>query len=189
MTGKRIGFCVTGSFCCLSQVLPIMKTLSCSNEVTPILSYSVQSIDTRFYKAQDLLDDVIAATRRTPIVTIADAEKTGPEKAFDVMLIAPCTGNTMAKLRAGITDTPVLMAAKAHIRNGRPLVIAFSTNDALGAAAPNIAELLNRRNIFFVPFSQDDPAKKPRSAASLFGLCERTLEKALEGEQLEPIMA
>lgn len=188
MTGHRIGVGICGSFCTFSQILPVLKALSCSNEVTAILSYSTQEIDTRFYHADDFKKDVINATGRAPITTLAGAEQVGPQHLFDVMLIAPCTGNTMAKLRYGITDTPVLMAAKAHLRNNKPLVIGFSTNDALGAAAPNWGELLNRRNIYFVPFSQDDYEKKPRSMAAHFGLCEKTLESALRGEQLQPII-
>ena len=189
MTGHKIGVGICGSVCTFSQIIPVLKTLSCSNEVTAVLSYSTQEIDTRFYRADDFKKDVVAATGRTPITTIAGAEQVGPQHLFDVMLLAPCTGNTMAKLKSGITDTPVLMAAKAHLRNNKPLVIAFSTNDALGAAAPNIAELLNRRNIYFVPFSQDDYEKKPRSMASHFGLCEKAMEAALRGEQLQPILA
>ncbi|MBQ2819413.1 MAG: dipicolinate synthase subunit B [Clostridia bacterium] len=188
MTGHRIGVGICGSFCTFSQILPVLKTLSCSNEVTAVLSYSTQEIDTRFYRADDFKRDVINVTGRAPITTISGAEQVGPQHLFDVMLIAPCTGNTMAKLRYGITDTPVLMAAKAHLRNNKPLVIGFSTNDALGAAAPNWGELLNRRNIYFVPFSQDDYDKKPRSMAAHFGLCEKALEAALRGEQLQPII-
>ena len=174
MTGHRIGVGICGSFCTFSQILPVLKTLSCSNEVTAVLSYSTQEIDTRFYRADDFKRDVINVTGRAPITTISGAEQVGPQHLFDVMLIAPCTGNTMA--------------AKAHLRNNKPLVIGFSTNDALGAAAPNWGELLNRRNIYFVPFSQDDYDKKPRSMAAHFGLCEKALEAALRGEQLQPII-
>ncbi|MBQ7624359.1 MAG: dipicolinate synthase subunit B [Clostridia bacterium] len=187
MTGKRVGLCICGSFCNFSQALPVIRALSCSNEVTPVLSFAAQDTDTRFYKAADFINDVISATRKTPVLTLSDAEKT--TGAFDIILILPCTGNTLAKLARGICDTPPLMAAKAHLRNGKPLVIAFSSNDALSSGAANIGELLNRKNVYFVPFSQDDPDKKPRSAASRFGLCEKTLEKALEGVQLEPILA
>ena len=122
------------------------------------------------------------------IHTIVDAEPIGPRKMFDAMVIAPCTGNTLAKLACGITDTPVLMAAKAHIRNDRPLIIAVSTNDALGAAAQNIGALLNRRNVYFVPFSQDTYEKKPRSMVARMGLIEQTIELALKGQQIQPLI-
>jgi dipicolinate synthase subunit B len=122
------------------------------------------------------------------MTTIVEAENIGPKKLFDIMLIAPCTGNTLAKLNHGIVDTAVLMAAKSHLRNNRPLVIALSTNDALGAAAVNIGGLLNRRNIYFVPYSQDDYVKKPRSMIARFGLCEQTLNFAIEGEQIQPLV-
>lgn len=188
MTNKKIGIGICGSFCTFSRILPLIKQLAKNNEVTAVLSYAAQSTDTRFYRAEDFKRDIAEATGRAPLLTIAEAEQVGPKNMFDVFLIAPCTGNTMAKLRAGITDTPVLMAAKAHLRNGRPVVIGFSTNDALGAAAPNIGELLNRRNVYFVPFSQDDCEKKPRSMAAHFDLCEQALDAALEGSQLQPIV-
>ena len=122
------------------------------------------------------------------MTTIAEAEQVGPQKLFDVLLVAPCTGNTLAKLNHGITDTSVLMAIKAQVRNDRPVVLALSTNDALGTAAVNIGGLLNRRNLYFVPFSQDDHEKKPRSMAARFGLCEQTMEAAMEGRQAQPII-
>jgi len=188
MTNKKIGVGICGSFCTFSQIIPVLKELAQNNEVTAVLSYSAQSLDTRFYKAKDFIADVTQATGKSPMLTIAEAEQVGPQHLFDAFLIAPCTGNTMAKMRAGVTDTPVLMAAKAQIRNNKPVVIGFSTNDALGAAAPNIGELLNRRNIYFVPFSQDDYEKKPRSMAARFGLCEQAIESALEGKQIQPLI-
>ena len=188
MTNKRIGIGICGSFCTFSQILPVIKELKKHNDVTAVLSYSAQSTDTRFYKAEDFIKDIRDTTEKPPITTIAEAEQVGPQNMFDVFLIAPCTGNTMAKLKAGITDTPVLMAAKAHLRNNKPVVIGFSTNDALSAAAANIGELLNRKNVYFVPFSQDDYEKKPRSMAAHFGLCEKAMEAALENRQLQPII-
>jgi len=188
MTNKKIGVGICGSFCTFGKILPVIEDLARNNQVTAVLSYAAQSTDTRFYKAADFVLDVQKATGREAITTIAQAEQVGPQKLFDVFLIAPCTGNTMAKLRAGITDTPVLMAAKAHLRNGRPVVIAFSTNDALSAGAGNIGELLNRRNVYFVPFCQDDPINKPRSMAAHFDRCEQALDAALCGMQLQPII-
>lgn len=188
MTNKKIGIGICGSFCTFSKILPVINRLAQNNQVTAVLSYAAQTTDTRFYKAADFMNDVEQATGRELITTIAQAERVGPEQLFDLFLIAPCTGNTMAKLCAGITDTPVLMAAKAHLRNNKPVVIGFSTNDALSAAAANIGTLLNRKNLFFVPFGQDDPANKPRSMAAHFDRCELSLDEALCGRQLQPII-
>ena len=183
MQGKKIGVCITGSFCTFSQVLPVLERLSRENQVTAILSPAAATTDTRFYRAEEFRQDVQRITGRPPMTTIAEAEHIGPQK-----LLAPCTGNTLAKLHHGITDTSVLMAIKAQVRNDRPVVIALSTNDALGTAAINIGGLLNRRNLYFVPFSQDDHEKKPRSMAARFGLCEAAMEAALEGRQVQPLI-
>lgn len=188
MQDKKIGVCITGSFCTFSQILPVMERLARDNQVTAILSSAAATTDTRFYKAEDFRREVQRITGRPPMTTIAEAEHIGPQKLFDVLLVAPCTGNTLAKLHHGITDTSVLMAIKAQVRNDRPVVIALSTNDALGTAAINIGGLLNRRNLYFVPFSQDDHEKKPRSMAARFGLCEATMEAALEGRQAQPMI-
>lgn len=188
MKDLRIGVCITGSFCTFSQVLPMIERLSADNHVTAILSPVSATFDTRFYRAEDFRADLIKATGKEPMTTIVQAEEIGPKRLFDAMLIAPCTGNTLAKLNNGITDTCVLMAAKAHLRNNRPLVIAVSTNDALGAAAQNIAGLLMRKNVFFVPYSQDNFAKKPLSMVAHFGLCEKTLEHAMQDRQIQPII-
>ena len=188
MQDKKIGVCITGSFCTFSQILPVMERLARDNQVTAILSAAAATTDTRFYKAEDFRREVQRITGRPPMTTIAEAEHIGPQKLFDVLLVAPCTGNTLAKLHHGITDTSVLMAIKAQVRNDRPVVIALSTNDALGTAAINIGGLLNRRNLYFVPFSQDDHEKKPRSMAARFGLCEATMEAALEGRQAQPLI-
>ena len=188
MQDKKIGVCITGSFCTFSPILPVMERLARDNQVTAILSSAAATTDTRFYKAEDFRREVQRITGRPPMTTIAEAEHIGPQKLFDVLLVAPCTGNTLAKLHHGITDTSVLMAIKAQVRNDRPVVIALSTNDALGTAAINIGGLLNRRNLYFVPFSQDDHEKKPRSMAARFGLCEATMEAALEGRQAQPLI-
>lgn len=184
----RIGVCITGSFCTFSEVLPMLQRLGQDNQVTAVLSEAAGGWDTRFYRAEDFRADLIKATGRQLITTVVEAEQIGPKRMFDVMLIAPCTGNTLAKINHGIVDTTVTMAAKSHLRNGRPLVLAVSTNDALGAAAINIGGLLNRRNIYFVPYSQDDWEKKPRSMVAHFGLCDRAMEMALKGEQVQPLI-
>lgn len=188
MKDLSIGVGITGSFCTFAQLLPVLERLSRDNTVTAVMSPMVYQTDTRFYKAVDFRNDVEQICKTTIMSTIVQAEEVGPKKLFDIMLIAPCTGNTLAKLNYGITDTAVLMAAKAHLRNGRPLVLAVSTNDALGAAALNIGALLNKRNIYFVPFSQDDHVRKPRSMVARFGLCEKAMEAALLGEQLQPVI-
>lgn len=188
MRGKKIGIGITGSFCTFSQVLPVISRLSQDNDVTCILSPAAATTDTRFYRAKDFRQELERVTGKPVWTTITEAETIGPQKLFDVLLIAPCTSNTMAKLNHGIVDTSVLMAIKSQIRNGRPVVLAFSTNDALGTAAVNIGGLLNRRDVYFVPFHQDDPEKKPRSMAASFGLCEEALEAALEKRQIQPII-
>jgi len=185
--GKRIGFALTGSYCTFDQVLPIIENLSKENEVTSILSYAVSQTDTRYYEAEKLKKDLLYLTKHPPITTIVGAEPIGPQKLLDIMVIAPCTGNTLAKLANSITDTPVLMAAKAHLRNDRPLLIAVSSNDALAGSAKNIGALLNYRNIFFVPFKQDDADKKPRSMVADFSKIPLACFMALEGKQLQPI--
>ncbi len=188
MTGKTIGFGVTGSFCTFSQIIPVMESLAQNNQVIPVLSDMAYHTDTRFYRAEDFRAEARRACGNEIIHTIVEAEPIGPKKLFDIMVIAPCTGNTLAKLCAGITDTPVLMAAKAHIRNDRPLAIAVSTNDALGAAARNIGELMNRRNVYFVPFQQDDYEKKPRSMVACMELVESALDWAIKGLQIQPMV-
>lgn len=188
MENKRIGFAVTGSFCTFAQVLPVLEALCARNDVTAILSTAAATYDTRFFKAADFRAEVERLTGKKAITTIVEAEPVGPKKMFDVLLIAPCTGNTMAKLALNITDTPVVMAAKSHVRNDRPLVLAPSTNDALFAAAPNMGTLLTRRNYYFVPYGQDNAEQKPRSMAAKFELCEAAMEAALEGRQLQPLI-
>lgn len=156
--------------------------------IVPIVSECTAATDTRFGKAHDLMREMERICDRRVIATIEAAEPIGPKKLLDLLVIAPCTGNTLGKLAAGITDTSVTMAAKAHLRNGRPLLIALSTNDALSTSAPNIGELLNRKNVFFVPFGQDDPEHKPTSLCADFSLTAQAALEALEGRQLQPIL-
>jgi len=186
MKGKNIGFAMTGSYCTFLQILQVLKKLSKDNNIIPIFSPSVL-LDTRFFKAKDFAAQVEKITKRVPITSIVDAEPIGPNKLLDLLIIAPCTGNSLSKLANSITDTSVLMAAKAHIRNNRPLVLAVSTNDALSGSAKNIGHLLNYKNIYFVPMGQDDAIKKERSVLADFSLIPQTAQAALEGKQLQPI--
>ena len=189
MSGKkRLGLALCGSYCTYEQVFKAAESLAESYELIPIMSDTAAETDTRFGKAADHIRRLMALTGKRVVTTIAEAEPLGPKEPMDAMLIAPCTGNTLAKLAHGMTDSAVVMAAKAHLRNGRPLVIAFSTNDGLSGSAENIARLLNRKNVYFVPFRQDDPAKKPRSLQSDFTRLCNTVEAALRGEQLQPIL-
>lgn len=186
----NIGFAITGSFCTFDKIIPYIDLLNeKSKSVTQIYSYNASSFDTRFTSAQAFVDNVSKITGKPGIDTIQKAEPIGPKKLFDVLVIAPCTGNTIAKLANGITDTPVLMAAKAHLRNNRPLVIAISTNDALGINLQNIGKLMIMKNIYLVPFKQDDYVKKPNSLVADFNQLEASLLAALEGKQLQPIIA
>lgn len=185
----RVGFAFCGSFCTMSQALDALEqTAARFGPVTPIVSEAVASTDTRFGAAHDFMREMERICGRRVISTVAGAEPIGPKGLLDVLVICPCTGNTLAKLAHGITDTAVTMAAKAHLRNGRPLVAAVSTNDGLGASAPNLGVLLNRKNIFFVPFGQDDCTGKPASLVADFTLVPETIEAACRGEQLQPLL-
>ncbi len=189
MSGKkRLGLALCGSYCTYDQVFRAAKSLADTYELVPIMSETAAETDTRFGTAADHIRRLMALTGKKVVTTIAEAEPLGPKEPMDAMLIAPCTGNTLSKLAHGMTDSAVVMAAKAHLRNGRPLVIAFSTNDGLSGSAENIARLLNRKNVYFVPFRQDDPVKKPRSLQADFTLLGDTVEAALRGEQLQPIL-
>ena len=188
MTGKTIGFAVTGSFCTFSQIIPVMESLARNNRVIPVLSDMAYRTDTRFYQAEDFREAVRRACGNEIIHTIVEAEPVGPKKLFDIMVVAPCTGNTLAKLAHGVTDTAVTMAAKAHLRNGRPLVLALASNDALAGGAPNLGVMLSRRNIYFVPLGQDDCAGKPASLVADFTLLPETIEAACRGAQLQPVL-
>lgn len=189
MKDIRVGFAMCGSFCTHQQVLAQMEKL-CGTyaSVIPILSENCRRTDTRFGTAEELAAEVRRLTGRAPLDSVAAAEPIGPKALLDVLVIAPCTGNTLAKLANGVTDTAVTMAAKAHLRNGRPVVIAMATNDGLSAAARNIGELLVRKNYYFVPFGQDDPEKKPCSLMADFSRIGETIDAALEGRQLQPIL-
>ncbi len=190
MKKTSIGFAMTGSFCTFERVLKQMEALVRRGyEVLPVLSFNAGTLDTRFMTAEHLRARIVEITGNEPIDTLAGAEPIGPKKMTDVFLIAPSTGNSLAKLAAGIYDTPVLLGAKSHLRNDRPLVLAVSTNDGLGAAAQNIGRLLNVRNIYFVPFGQDDPVKKPRSLVADFSQIPRTIAAALSGVQMQPMLS
>ncbi len=185
----KTGLCVTGSFCTLSKLLESVDSLLDADfDLTPIFSYSVSQFDTRFFKQIDFENLLVQKTGKPPIKTIVDAEPIGTSKGFDLMIVAPCTGNTLAKIANGITDTPVTMAVKAHLRNNRPVVLAISTNDALGANAKNIGALINVKNIYFVPFGQDAPMKKTNSLVADFKLLTPTCEAAMMGKQYQPLL-
>ena len=188
MQKTKQGLAICGSYCTFDKNLPIAQILTENFDLTAVMSENAAETDTRFGCAETVKNKLAEITGKEIICTIADAEPVGPKKLFDVMAVAPCTGNTLAKLACGIADSAVTMACKAHLRNGRPLVIAVSTNDALGANAKNIGELLNRKNIYFVPFRQDDPQGKPTSLISDLELLEKTLKSALEGGQLQPVI-
>ncbi len=189
LAGKRIGFALTGSFCTYEAVLPVVKTMAAKGaELTPILSYNAANLDTRFAKAADIKSFLVKATGKNIIDSLNDAEPVGPQKLFDLLIIAPCTGNTLAKLALGITDTPVLLAAKAQLRNAAPLLIAVSTNDALAANAKNLGLLLSTRHIYFVPYRQDDSANKCTSVVADMSLISSAAKLALEGRQIQPVM-
>ena len=185
---KKLGLALCGSYCTYETLFAAAKPLADVYELVPIMSETASSTDSRFGTAEEHLRRLEALAGRKPVTSIAEAEPLGPKEAMDALLIAPCTGNTLAKLAHGLTDSAVAMAAKAHLRNGRPLVIAFSTNDGLSGSAENIARLLNRKNVYFVPFRQDDPVRKPCSLQADFSLLAETVAAALEGRQLQPIL-
>ena len=183
-----IGFALCGSFCTYEQVFPAMEALAQKHTVIPILSYSSGSVDSRFGTADDHLQRAREICGRSPLQTIEGVEPIGPRKMLDALIIAPCTGNTISKLAHSIADTPVTMAAKSQLRNGRPVIVAVSTNDALAGAAENIGKLLARKHYYFVPFGQDDPGKKPASMVADISKIPETLEAALHGEQIQPVI-
>ena len=188
--GSRIGFALCGSYCVFSKVFPALDALLAAGaEVVPIVSENAARTDTRFGDAEAHLARLEALTGRAPIRSIAEAEPIGPRRLLDLLVVAPCTGNTLAKLANGIADTTVTLAVKAHLRNERPVVLAVSTNDALAGNAASIGMLLNRRHYYFVPMRQDDPGGKPRSVVADFSRLADTAAAALRGEQLQPILA
>ena len=184
----NVGFALCGSFCTFSQVFPIMELLTRDYSVTPIFSEASYTTDTRFGKAREHIELAEEICRTSAVHTIVQVEPIGPRKLFDILVIAPCTGNTLAKLAHSIADTPVTMAVKSHLRNGRPVLVAVSTNDALAGAAENIGRLLVRKNYYFVPFGQDDPEQKPTSLVADFKKIPPALKEALEGRQIQPIL-
>lgn len=189
LAGKRIGFAMTGSFCTIDAVLPAMEALRREGaELTPIFSNSVYEWDTRFFAAKDLIDKVYTICGKLPLHTVQDVEPIGPKKLLDLVVVAPCTGNTLAKMAAGIVDTPVLMACKSNLRNGSPVVLAVSTNDGLSNSAKNIGALSNMRNIYLVPYEQDSPKGKPNSLVARMELIPDTCRLALDGRQMQPVL-
>jgi len=184
----KIGFALCGSFCTYDKVFPVMELLSRDYTVIPILSDNSASIDSRFGKASEHIGVVSEICGTKPISTIPEAEPIGPKKLLDALIIAPCTGNTLAKLAHSIADTPVTMAAKSHLRNGWPVIVAVSTNDGLAGAAENIGRLLARKHYYFVPFGQDDCYGKPTSLVADFARIPATLEAALTHRQLQPLL-
>ena len=185
---KRLGLALCGSYCTFEKLFAAAEKLSDKYELIPIMSENAAETDTRFGAASEHIKKLMLLSGKKVVTTIAEAEPLGPATPMDALLIAPCTGNTLAKLANGITDTSVTMAAKAHMRNGRPVIIALSTNDGLSGSAENIARLLNRKGVYFVPFRQDDPAKKPRSLQADFSLIDETVQAALRGWQIQPIL-
>ena len=184
----NIGFALCGSFCTYSKIFPIMEILAAEHTVIPIFSQISYETDTRFGTAAEHIQQAAHICGKAPLHTIAQVEPIGPKKLLDALIIAPCTGNTLAKLAHSIADTPVTMAAKSHLRNGRPVLIAVSTNDALAGAAENIGKLLGKKHYYFVPFGQDDPTGKPTSMVADFTKIPQALEAALEGRQLQPVI-
>lgn len=189
LSSYTIGYGITGSFCTFEKTkIAVGELVKLGAAVVPIFSYNVQRMDTRFGGAKEFMEAVEEITGNHGIRTIQEAEPIGPKANLDVMVIAPCTGNTMAKLWNGVTDSPVLMASKAHLRNQKPLVISISTNDAMGMNFKNIGNLMNTKNIYFVPFGQDDYKKKPASLIGDLKLLPDTIDLAMEGRQIQPVV-
>lgn len=189
LKGKHIGIALTGSFCTYEKVFQELQKLAAEEAVIQtIFSDAAQTLNSRFGKAEDFIRRAGEITGRKPMMSIPEAEPIGPGSLFDILVLFPCTGNTIAKLANGITDTPVLMAAKAHLRNNKPLLISVSTNDALGMNMKNIGLLLNTKNIYFIPFGQDNPKAKPNSKIARTELLIPSLEAALQGRQYQPIL-
>ena len=183
-----VGFALCGSFCTYDRIFPVMERLTKSYDIIPIFSQSAYTTDSRFGTADDHIAKAEAICGKPPLHTLAEVEPIGPKRLLDALVIAPCTGNTLAKLAHSIADGPVTMAAKSHLRNGRPVVVAISTNDALGGAAENIGKLLAQKHYFFVPFGQDDAFGKPTSIVADFSKIPQTVELALEGKQIQPLL-
>lgn len=184
----KLGYALTGSFCTVSASLAVLEGIKATADITPIVSASIATTDTRFGKAADTVSRLTELCGRKPITTVTEAEPLGPKHPLDAMVICPCTGNTLAKLACGITDGAVTMAAKAHLRCDRPLIIALASNDALSQNLKNVATLLQRKSVYFVPLGQDDPIGKPHSLISDFSLLPETLSLALIGKQIQPLL-
>lgn len=190
LEGKKIGFAFTGSFCTFKKTIEQIENLKKIQglEITPIMSFNSYNLDTKFGKAENFIKQIENITENKIIHTIQDAEPIGPKHLTDIMIVAPASGNTMAKLACDIIDTPATMAVKSHLRNDLPVVIAASTNNGLGANMVNIAQLINRKHYYFVPFRQDNPITKPRSLVFDPELIIKTVEQALDGKQIQPIL-
>ena len=189
MEQLNMGFAFCGSFCTMHRALDALEDAAGRyTRIVPIVSERVAATDTRFGNAHDFMREMERICRRRVIATVEQAEPLGPKEPLDILVICPCTGNTLGKLAGGVTDSAVTMAAKAHLRNGRPVVLAIATNDGLGGAAANIGALLARKNIYFVPFGQDDCKNKPTSLVSDFSLIPQTVRAALQGEQIQPLL-
>ncbi len=189
LNNKKIGFCITGSHCTLSKVIPSLEELQQSGpEIIPVLSQSILTTNTRFGQVKKWVNKIKEITDNEIIDSIVGAEPIGPGKLMDLLIIAPCTGNTMAKIACGIIDQTVVMAAKAQLRNQRPVLLAIATNDGLGINAKNISILLNTENIFFVPFGQDNPVEKPNSLVARMDLIKSSAKLALEKKQIQPVL-
>lgn len=184
----NIGFAMCGSFCTFSRIFPIMEVMSRDYDLTPIFSEAAYSVSSRFGTPTEHIETAAELCGKMPLHTIPEVEPVGPKKLFDILIVAPCTGNTLAKLAHSIADGPVTMAVKSHLRNGRPVLIAVSTNDALGGAAENIGRLMARKHFYFVPFRQDDPIEKPTSIVADFTMIPQAMEHALSGVQLQPML-
>lgn len=189
LRGLRIGCAMTGSFCTFRKVFEVWHALKAAGaELIPIMSFNACSVDTRFYPACEAVGTFEEIAGRKVIASLNQAEPIGPKKLLDLLVVAPCTGNSLAKIAAGITDTPATLSVKSHLRNGRPVLIAVSTNDGLGQSAKNIGALLPVKNVFFVPFGQDDPIEKPNSLVAKFDLIPETALQALNGRQIQPVL-
>ena len=189
MVKRKLGLALCGSYCTFDKIIPVAEILARKYDMTAIISENAAKTDTRFGCAETFVEKLREITGKEVILTIGDAEPIGPKKYFDVLAIAPCTGNTLAKIACGISDSCVSMACKSHLRNGNPVVLAISTNDALGTNAKNIGDLLNRKNVFFVPFYQDDHVNKPNSLTADLSLLPDAVEAALERRQIQPVIA
>lgn len=187
----KIGLGITGSFCNFNRIKEVIDSLKEQNvsKIIPIVSYNTKNLDTRFYKAKEFIKMLEDNTNEKIVDTIVKAEPIGPKNLVDIIVVCPCTGNTLAKLANGITDTPVTMAIKSHIRNNKPVVLGVSTNDGLGVSLKNIGELLNTKNYYFIPFRQDDYTYKPKSLVLDYSYVIKTIEDAMDGNQIQPVIS